>query len=106
MAKSGGSPTGLELSRSASSEYIEISGSMSAGAATVSMKPITIHSGDWQRRLYRWMQRFLPLFSEVARKYRDPVGPDWRVDETYARIRGHWPYIYRAIDGPGQVVDA
>jgi hypothetical protein len=28
------------------------------------------------------------------------------VDETYARIRGHWHYIYRAIDGHGQIVDA
>src|SRR3981081_1505396 len=55
---------------------------------------------------YRWAQRFLPLFGEVARKYRDPVGPDWRVDETYARIRGRWHYIYRAIDGRGQIVDA
>jgi len=32
--------------------------------------------------------------------------PDRRVDETYARIRGHWHYIYRAIDGHGQIVDA
>src|SRR5215831_2624971 len=43
-----------------------------------------------QSTIYRWVQRFLPLFGEVARKYRDPVGPDWRVDETYARIRGRW----------------
>jgi IS6 family transposase len=28
------------------------------------------------------------------------------VDETYARIRGRWHYIYRAIDGYGQIVDA
>ena len=54
----------------------------------------------------RWVQRFLPLIGEVARKYREPVGPDWGVDETYARIRGHWHYIYRAIDGSGQIVDA
>src|SRR5438128_5914654 len=59
-----------------------------------------------QSTIYRWVQRFLPLFGEVARKYRAPVGPDWRVDETYARIRGRWHYIYRAIDGHGQIVDA
>lgn len=58
-----------------------------------------------QSTIFRWVQRFLPLFDEVARKYRDPVGPDWRVDETYARIRGRWHYIYRAIDGRGQIVD-
>src|SRR6266480_3094941 len=59
-----------------------------------------------QSTIYRWVQRFLPLFGEVARKYRDPIGPDWRVDETYARIRGRWHYIYRVIDGHGQIVDA
>src|ERR1700716_11378 len=59
-----------------------------------------------QSTIYRWVQRFLPLFGEVARRYRVPVGPDWRGDETYARIRGCWHYIYRAIDGHGQIVDA
>jgi transposase-like protein len=59
-----------------------------------------------QSTVNRWVQRFLPLFGEVARKHRHPVGPDWRVDESYARIRGRWHYIYRAIDGRGQIVDA
>ena len=35
-----------------------------------------------------------------------PTNGSWRVDETYARIRGRWHYIYRAIDGHGQIVDA
>src|SRR5262245_48345658 len=59
-----------------------------------------------QSTIYRWVRRFLPLFGEAGRRYRQPVGPDWRVDETYARIRGHWHYIYRAIDGGGQIIDA
>lgn len=59
-----------------------------------------------QSTIYRWVQRFLPLFGDVARHYRKSVGPDWRVDETYARIRGRWHYIYRAIDGCGQIIDA
>jgi transposase-like protein len=33
-----------------------------------------------QSTIYRWVQRFLPLFDEAARKYRQPVGLDWRVD--------------------------
>jgi transposase-like protein len=44
--------------------------------------------------------------SEAPRKHRDPVGPDWRLDETYARIRARWHYIYRASDEYGQAVDA
>jgi transposase-like protein len=56
--------------------------------------------------VYRWVQRFLPLFGEAARGHRGPVGTKWRVDETYTRLNGKWTYIYRAIDEDGQVVDA
>jgi transposase-like protein len=56
--------------------------------------------------VYRWVQRFLPLFGEAARAYRRPVGTRWRVDETYVRLQGRWTYVYRAIDEDGQVVDA
>src|SRR5437763_6318949 len=54
-----------------------------------------------QSTIYRWVQRYLPLCGEAARKFRAPVGQDWRVDETYARIGGRWHYIYRAIDECG-----
>ena len=56
--------------------------------------------------VYRWVQRFLPLFGEAARAHRRPVGTKWRVDETYVRLQGGWTYVYRAIDEDGQVVDA
>ena len=59
-----------------------------------------------QSTIFRWVQRYLPLFGEAARKFRAPVGQDWRVDETYARIGGRWHYINRAIDECGQIVDA
>jgi len=56
--------------------------------------------------VYRWVQRFLPLFGDAARPHRQPIGGRWRVDETYIRLRGRWTYVYRAIDEPGQIVDA
>ena len=56
--------------------------------------------------VYRWVQRFLPLFGAAARAHRRPVGTRWRVDETYVRLHGRWTYVYRAIDQDGQVVDA
>ncbi len=56
--------------------------------------------------VYRWVQRFLPLFGEAARAHRRLVGKKWRVDETYVRLQGRWTYVYRAIDEDGQVVDA
>ena len=30
--------------------------------------------------IYRWVQRFLPLFGEVARAHRRSVGATWRVE--------------------------
>jgi transposase-like protein len=56
--------------------------------------------------IYRWVQRFLPLFGMAARRYRRPPGGKWRVDETYCDFQGRQAYIYRAIDQEGQVVDA
>ncbi len=56
--------------------------------------------------IYRWVQRFLPLFGEGARAYRRPVGAKWRADELDTRLNGKWTYIERAIDEDGQVVDA
>ena len=56
--------------------------------------------------IYRWVQRFLPLFAAAARRHRTRVGRTWRVDETYCDFNGKQAYIYRAIDEDGQVVDA
>jgi transposase-like protein len=36
---------------------------------------------------------------------RHSPGDRWFVDETYVRVNGIWPYVYRAIDQDGQVID-
>ncbi|TME87526.1 MAG: IS6 family transposase [Chloroflexi bacterium] len=56
-----------------------------------------------QSTIYRWLERFLPVFVDVARQYGKPVSAGWRVDEMYARIGGRWHHNYRAIDGCGQM---
>lgn len=56
--------------------------------------------------IYRWVQRFLPLFGAAARAHRTPVGTAWRVAATYTRLNGRAVYIYRAIDQDGQGGDA
>jgi transposase-like protein len=55
--------------------------------------------------VYAWVREFAPLYESAARPSRHPVGRAWSADETYARVAGAWVYVYRAIDGRGQVVD-
>ena len=53
----------------------------------------------------RWAIRFLPLLEKVFRKYKRPVGRNWRMDETYIKVKGDWKYLYRAVDKQGKTVD-
>jgi transposase-like protein len=55
--------------------------------------------------VYRWVQRFTPLFTEAARPCRHATGDRWFVDETYVKVAGWWRYLYRAVDQYGQVID-
>jgi IS6 family transposase len=55
--------------------------------------------------VYRWVQRFAPLFADAARPLRHAAGDRWFVDETYVKIAGRWRYLYRAVDQYGQVID-
>ena len=42
---------------------------------------------------------------DAARPCRHAVGRRWFVDETYVKVAGVWRYVYRAVDGFGQVTD-
>jgi transposase-like protein len=55
--------------------------------------------------VYRWVQRFTPLFIDAARLCRRAAGDRWFVDETYVKVAGRWIYVYRAVDQFGQVID-
>jgi transposase-like protein len=55
--------------------------------------------------VYRWVQRFTPLFIDAARPCRHAAGDRWFVDETYVKVAGRWIYLYRAVDQFGQVID-
>jgi transposase-like protein len=48
--------------------------------------------------VYRWVQRFTPLFADAARPLRHVTGDRWFVDETYVKVAGRWRYLYRAVD--------
>jgi transposase-like protein len=55
--------------------------------------------------IYAWVQEFAPLYEDAARPFRHAIGSRWSVDETYATVAGTPVYVYRAIDGQGQIVD-
>ena len=45
---------------------------------------------------------------EIAKKVRPhlkPVNDSSRVDETYIKVKGHWTYLYRAVDSAGKTID-
>ncbi|MFL5629076.1 MAG: IS6 family transposase [Ktedonobacteraceae bacterium] len=54
-----------------------------------------------------WEARFAPLIADQLRtKRRGQAGRSWYVDETYITVHGKWCYLYRAIDGDGNLVDS
>jgi transposase-like protein len=55
--------------------------------------------------LNRWVLKYVPLLDQQFRARKRPVGPSWRMDETYVRIKGTWKYLYRAVDKAGATVD-
>jgi transposase-like protein len=55
--------------------------------------------------VHRWAIKLLPVLEKTFRRHKRPVGRSWRVDETYIKVKGHWKYLYRAVDKGGQTVD-
>ena len=56
--------------------------------------------------VYRWVQKFTPQLEAAFRKGKKrPVGTNWRMDETYIKIKGQWKSLYRAVDKEGQTID-
>jgi transposase-like protein len=51
------------------------------------------------------VQRYGPELEQRLRRHLKPTNKSWRFDETYLRIKGHWCYLYRAIDSAGATID-
>jgi putative transposase len=53
----------------------------------------------------RWVLKYSPRLEETFHRRKRPVRMSWRMDETSIRVRGHWRYLYRAVDKTGQTID-
>ena len=53
----------------------------------------------------RWVLAYASLIEKRLRQFRLPHCGLIRVDETYVKTDGKWPYLYRAIDKHGVPVD-
>jgi transposase-like protein len=42
--------------------------------------------------VHRWALKLLPVLEKAFRRRKRPVGKSWRMDETYARVKGDWKY--------------
>jgi transposase, IS6 family len=51
-----------------------------------------------------WVQRYAPQLDRRLRKRLKTTNDSWRVDETYARMKGKWVYLYRAVDSSGATI--
>jgi putative transposase len=53
----------------------------------------------------RWVVKYSPQLAAAFHRCKRPVYVSRRLDETYIRVRGHWRYLYRAVDKSGQTID-
>jgi putative transposase len=55
--------------------------------------------------IQRWVVYYAPRIEKAFRKKKKRCGLRWRLDETYIKIKGHWKYLYRAVDKQGHTID-
>ena len=55
--------------------------------------------------IQRWVVKSSPLLEAAFHRRKWLLWVNWRMDETYIRIKGQWYYLYRALDKTGQTID-
>jgi transposase-like protein len=55
--------------------------------------------------ILRWVHHYSPQFERRWNRFARAAECSWRVDETYVKIRGHWVFLYRAVDRQRRTVD-
>ncbi len=55
--------------------------------------------------IMRWVHEYSPEIAKRVRPHLKTVNDSWRCDETYIKVKGHWTYLYRAVDSTGKTID-
>ncbi len=55
--------------------------------------------------IFRWIQHYAPEREKRCRLHLKGTTDSWRMDETYAKVKGVWMYLYRAVDSCGQTIE-
>jgi putative transposase len=55
--------------------------------------------------VHRWVIKLVLLFEKAFRQCKRPVGRNWRMHETYVKVKGQWKHLYRAVDRQSNTVD-
>ena len=55
--------------------------------------------------VWRWVLKFGPAIARRLRQQRPKPSPRWHLDEMEVRIGGGRVYLWRAVDGEGEVLD-
>jgi transposase-like protein len=55
--------------------------------------------------VWRWVQAYAPEINKRCRPHLKPTNKNYRVDETYIKVKGQEKYLYRAVDSTGQTID-
>jgi len=45
------------------------------------------------------------LENEFRQNHKKKTGVNWRMDETYIKVKGKWHYLYRAVDKEDNAID-
>ena len=53
----------------------------------------------------RWIMHFGPMIAADLRRRRPKPHTSWHLDEVYLKIDGRMVYLWRAVDGEGEVLD-
>ena len=55
--------------------------------------------------IQKWVYKFTALIEAGLKRRKKSIGSNWRMDETYIKVKGAWVYLYRVVDKEGKTVD-